>query len=226
MKSLDARPWFSAALLALVTLGCEEAAPTSPSVTSERSQSVMAPAGSKPAAATTAAPAAEKPAAGPRKEALCSSKPNSALPTSAVSGLGARTLPFAGGKPVSSGLTWVNLWAAWCEPCKKELPLLHDFQAKLKKQGVRLELAFLSIDDDQRQLQQFLDNQPNDGLKRTFWLREGKERDEWLAGANVPADPRLPVHLLLDRDGKVFCRIDGQIEASDFDEVAQLFASK
>lgn len=222
----------SAAALTIAALcgGCEE--PTDavpPPVTGERSQAVLAAPGARAPVSTADSPtavagkAAEP--AGPRKGPLCSSKPGGKLPTSSVGGLGARSQPYAGGKPAAGRLTWVNLWAAWCEPCKKELPLLVDFQTKLKARGVSVELAFFSIDDDQRQLSQFLDAQPPSGLRRTLWLREGKERDDWLAEARLPADPRLPVHLLVAPDGEIFCRIDGSIEASDFEEAAKLLSA-
>lgn len=219
----------SSILLLSLTLaaGCDGAAPSEkPQVTAERSQAVLAAPGTptsasvKPSSASKIGPEA---AAG-RKGELCSSKPGGKLPMSSVGGLGGRNA-FAGGKPAAGRLTWVNLWAAWCEPCKKELPLLREFQTKLKAQGIPLELAFFSIDDDERQLKQFLNAEAPDGLARTFWLREGKERDAWLAEARLPADPRLPVHLLVAPDGEIFCRIEGSIEPSDFEAAAKLLAA-
>lgn len=84
----------------------------------------------------------------------------------------------------------------------------------------------MSIDDDERQLRQFLDAQPADGLRRTFWLQEGSERDDWLSAAGLSSDPRLPVHLLIGADGRLLCRIDGSIEASDFPEVEKIWKEK
>jgi thiol-disulfide isomerase/thioredoxin len=116
----------------------------------------------------------------------------------------------------------VNIWAAWCEPCKKELPLLRRFATRLAEEGTRVELAFVSLDDDERQLQRFLD-QPGSGIEQTYWLREGKERTEWLAEAELAEDPRLPVHLLVGPSGRVLCRIDGSIEESDYAAAKAVF---
>jgi thiol-disulfide isomerase/thioredoxin len=156
---------------------------------------------------------------------LCDRKPNSDFPTASVSGLGSKSTPFAGGVPARAEVTWVNLWAAWCEPCKKEIPLLIEFQKKLSAESMRIGLSFVSVDEDQRQLQQFLDQQPPTGLRETFWLKEGPERDEWLPKVGLGVDPRLPVHLIVDATGKVACQIDGSIEPGDYEEIRALVRS-
>jgi thiol-disulfide isomerase/thioredoxin len=35
--------------------------------------------------------------------------------------------------PLGAGYTWVNFWAAWCAPCKEEIPRLLRFQEELGK---------------------------------------------------------------------------------------------
>jgi len=206
--------------------GCEEK--NEQKVSHARSEAIVATQGSAPAQKTAPAQSAAsdggfsaKKTAPPRGP-LCNSKPNTQMPKKAVSGMGASTSPFAGGVPAKAGLTWVNLWAAWCEPCKKEIPILFGFQRELAKSGVEVELNFVSIDDDPRQLQRFLDAQASSGIAQTFWLKEGEERESWLPEAGLSPDPRLPVHLLVNRDGQIFCRIDGSIDAGDLDEVQEI----
>jgi len=36
------------------------------------------------------------------------------------------------------GTTLVNFWASWCDPCKKEVPLLNELQQSLKASGVTI----------------------------------------------------------------------------------------
>ena len=211
-------------LLSLALLGCEEK-PESPSTTTGRSNGVIATNGAGAAASANSAPSAPKAAKSePRKGALCGPTKLRSLPSDRISGQGTSSLPFAGGAVPSGALTWVNLWAAWCEPCKKELPLLQKWKRDLAKKGVSLELVFVSIDDDQRQLAQFLEKHPA-SLSSTYWLEEGAMRDAWLRKAEIPADPRLPVHLLVNPSGDVFCQIDGAIEESDFPEVEKLLTA-
>ncbi len=42
------------------------------------------------------------------------------------------------------GVTLVNIWATWCEPCKKEIPALDTLYRSLKDRGFRI--AAVSID--------------------------------------------------------------------------------
>jgi thiol-disulfide isomerase/thioredoxin len=118
--------------------------------------------------------------------------------------------------------TWINLWAAWCVPCKQEIPLLRTWERRLANTGFRL--AFVSLDDDNRQLDEFLKNQPPEGIKSTFWLREGKEREAWLTAAKVEVDTELPAHLLVDGKGKIRCFIRGAVEPDDYARLQQIIA--
>lgn len=214
---------FGGLLLGCSLLACEEQ--NQVPVSRARSDAVVAAPGTNPAPAPKAA-TDPKPTVPVTRGPLCSSKPNTPLPSAKVSGLGAMEQPFAGGAVGSRGPAWINLWAAWCEPCKKEIPLLRQFQGDLAKAGVPIALEFISIDDDRRQLQNFLDAQPSSGLKQTYWLTEGKEREEWLPQVGLSADPRLPVQLLVDAGGKIFCRVEGSIEESDFDAIKAIFSSR
>jgi thiol-disulfide isomerase/thioredoxin len=140
-------------------------------------------------------------------------------PMARKAALGAKPVgaPFAHGR-----WTWVNLWAAWCAPCKEEMPRLQSFAARIAQGGGDLALSFVSLDDDERQLEQFLANQPETGVRSTFWLREGRERDDWLAAAAIGKDPSLPVQLLVDPKGKVRCIVNGAVADQDFAEVTAI----
>ncbi len=182
-----------------------------------------APAGRSEAVTATAKSAAPRASsAEPRKaRALCSEKPSAKLPdgkleTAAAKGAAAppATIPFGAGKWI-----WLNLWAAWCVPCKEEMPLLLSWQSELRRRGVLLDLAFVSLDDDERELGRFLDAQPENGLRASYWLPE-KGRDAWLGALGLATPPRLPVQALVSPKGDVACVIDGAVEAGDFARIA------
>jgi thiol-disulfide isomerase/thioredoxin len=119
---------------------------------------------------------------------------------------------------------WINLWAAWCAPCKEEMPRLVSFASRLVQAGSDVTLAFVSLDDDERQLEQFLAAASGGLTKTTYWLRDGRERDDWLTAMGLPKAPELPVQLLVDPRGKVRCTIHGAIEDGDYVEIAGALA--
>jgi thiol-disulfide isomerase/thioredoxin len=122
------------------------------------------------------------------------------------------------------GYTWVNFWAAWCAPCKEEIPRLLRFQQELVKGSPGFKLDFVSLDDDERQLSAFLAAQSPSGLRRTYWLKEGKEREDWLKAAGLETDPALPFHLLFDPKGKLRCVVKGALEDADLATLKTLVA--
>jgi thiol-disulfide isomerase/thioredoxin len=122
------------------------------------------------------------------------------------------TLGYGDGKWV-----WVNVWAAWCEPCKREMPMLRSWRDKLNGSGVAVNLAFVSIDDDARELDRFMKSQPSGGLKASYWLQAEDTRDKWFESLGYDDTPKLPIHALITPGGKLACVIEGAVEKEDFD---------
>jgi thiol-disulfide isomerase/thioredoxin len=216
---------FALPLLALVALACDESKSHEAPVTAERSQAIQGPATQAVATPVSAPVSSTPPAPKAHRAALCGghldaegrSVPKKPIGRRAADGA---TEPPA--EPNYQGFTWVNFWAAWCVPCREEIPRLLSWQSRLGAQGKNFHVMFVSLDDDERQLAAFLGSQPAGGLRASYWLHEGKERVDWLAGAGVDPDPDLPQHLLVDAKGKVRCRVRGAVEDGDFDALAAL----
>jgi hypothetical protein len=126
--------------------------------------------------------------------------------------------------PHGGGYTWVKIWAAWCKPSKEDIPPLMRFEQELAKASPGFHLSFVSLDDDERQLTAFLAEQPPSGLRRSYWLKDGNERQSWLKGAGLESDPSLPFHLLFDAKGKLRCVVKGALEDSDLPALRALLA--
>lgn len=212
-------------IIAAAGVGCDDNKPKV-TVTNERSQAIMgSPSAASPAPSPTpsqaSAPAAPK---APRK--LCGGhlgKPGSTLAAEAPtrrSATGERELPEQ--IATAGHYTWVNFWAAWCAPCKEEIPRLLSWEKKLESAGIGFKVVFVSLDDDERQLMNFLDKQPVSGLRSTYWLPDGVKRTDWLKAVNVKPDAELPVQLLLDKTGHVRCTIAGAVDDSDYESLRGL----
>jgi thiol-disulfide isomerase/thioredoxin len=212
----------AAAMTVLCLTGCDEKS-NPPPAPKERSQAVEV--ASAVATMPAPPPPSTMPASQPKRQVLCAGQlgqPPKEAPKSPVSRAGKDgSLPEK--MPVGHGAwTWINLWAAWCVPCKEEMPRLRSWQAKLAGERTPLKVLFVSIDDDARQLDTFLAAQPETGTRATYWLRDGKERAAWLKEIGMDGDPELPAHLLVDPNGKVRCKVQGAIEDADYDEVVKI----
>lgn len=207
-------------LVTLVATGCDTGGDGAPA--KSRVQSVLVEPGSKttPTAELAQTKAPTTPVAAKPRPALCQgqleAKPQPFNPKRVPSRIsldpdhGLAPDPL---KKMKAGRwTWVNFWAAWCVPCKTELPLLFRWRDALEN---KVEFSFVSLDDDERQLREFLAREPASGLTRTYWLPDGATRQAWLEALNLKTEPELPLQLLIDPNGMLRCRVEGAVEPED-----------
>jgi thiol-disulfide isomerase/thioredoxin len=170
----------------LPATACDKAAPAS---NGARSEQVVA-SGSMPASAPSAPAASADPHAAPpvataAPRNLCAGDGNArgrVVPKTAPGKVEATDGPrLPANLPLShGGWTWINFWAAWCAPCKEEMPRLLAWQDRLAGAGTPVRVAFVSLDDDPRQLEQFLGQQRPEGVRSSYWLGDGPARAAWL----------------------------------------------
>lgn len=126
-------------------------------------------------------------------------------------GLPDLTLPcLGGGEAVDLGSLRgpmvVNLWAQWCAPCKKEMPIYTEFH---QRYGDRV--AVLGID--------FNDQLPADALRLA--KRSGTDYPQLadpggeLIGPLVPPSSGLPIHLFVDAEGRLVANVPKAITSID-----------
>ncbi|WP_437285582.1 TlpA family protein disulfide reductase [Sorangium sp. So ce406] len=220
------------AVAAGLASGCDQEKradlPPPPTPGQGRSNAVTVPGAAATASATATATGAA-PAAPAAPRLLCAGQSPRPAPSSggltAVAAKGAEAPPGNIGFGVGKWV-WVNFWAAWCKPCLEEMPRLLGWQQKLRAAGVMIDLAFISIDDDERQLSRFLEAQPGTGVRASYWLPEGPQRTGWLRALGVKETTELPIHAIAAPSGQVTCVIQGAVEDSDYPTIAALFGAK
>lgn len=137
--------------------------------------------------------------------------------------LPAITLPDAEGRPTPlTSLTagrpaLINIWATWCGPCIKEMPMLDAFDRAQEPNGVQV--VGIALDDA--------------GAVRDFMARH---RIAYPSLVDVPdradagvklGNPRgvLPYSVLVDRDGRILEQWVGPLEQPDLDAWAARVAA-
>jgi len=106
------------------------------------------------------------------------------------------------------------------------MPMLLAWQDKLRQSGAAIDLVFVSIDDDDRQLRHFLEQQPASGVRATYFLADESPRKDFLTAIGAKESPELPIHAIFAPSGQLGCFIQGAVEESDYPAIAALVGTK
>lgn len=123
-------------------------------------------------------------------------------------------------KRTKPGYLWLNVWATWCPPCTEELPLLGRLRDALRKEGVAVELAFLSVDQTADAVQKFAGQHPE--VRQSLQIKDAAALEAWLPKVGLDSGATLPIHLFVDASNKVRCARTGALRESDFPLVKKL----
>jgi thiol-disulfide isomerase/thioredoxin len=100
----------------------------------------------------------------------------------------------------SGRATLVSLWAVWCQPCKKELPVLDE----IASEHPELAVIALNIGDDSDAIRRFADEM---SLNSSVLIdRDG----DVLSAMDAPT---VPVTVILDGDGVIVWKHIGAVDA-------------
>jgi thiol-disulfide isomerase/thioredoxin len=126
---------------------------------------------------------------------------------------GAQTIDL---EDLRGNVVLVNFWASWCEPCKREMPLLQQWHQQYSDAG----LVVLGVDtlyqDERAAAEAFV--QTNNITYPILADEAGDTQQPWLIQG-------LPRTYVIDRDGLVHALKLGEFTQADFDaQVAPLLA--
>jgi len=100
----------------------------------------------------------------------------------------------------------INFWATWCAPCRREMPSLVALKERLGE-GDPAVLA-VSIDDDRAAVHEYLSRTP---LPFRILLDPGRVTADRFAVTTVPST------FIVDAEGRVIERVDGEVDWSSPD---------
>jgi thiol-disulfide isomerase/thioredoxin len=127
--------------------------------------------------------------------------------------------PVAGRAPAvlpAGKRVWVNLWATWCAPCLREIPLLLKWQDDLRKDGVAVDVLLLSLDEDDEAFAKFLAEHRELASAKIGRVASQRDYEAWIkAYVQDPTTP-IPIHLLAGADGKLRCVRGGSLREGDY----------
>ncbi len=119
---------------------------------------------------------------------------------------------------------WVNVWATWCGPCRREMPVLLRWHDRLVKEGRPFDLWFLSVDERQQDLVQFLNDNPETAPGNSVRLAAPGGLERWLAGFKGAPTGAIPLQVIAAPGGKVRCIRAGALRDADYSVVKALLA--
>jgi thiol-disulfide isomerase/thioredoxin len=131
-------------------------------------------------------------------------------------------LPAMDGKESRSANSplWVNIWASWCKPCIEEMPMLVQWQKRMKEEGTAFDLEFVSVDQSLDITTTFLKEHPQ--LPASLHLQDPNALPVWIQEMGLDSAAGLPIHVFVNREGNIRCARAAAISAENYATVKQL----
>ena len=129
--------------------------------------------------------------------------------------LGSSTGDIVSASDFDGQVLLLNFWATWCEPCRREMPMLVDMQAEYGAKG--LQVLGIAVDDPQNAMG-FASEY---GITYPILVGMGDVMEMNFAYGNT--DGVLPYSVLVDRKGIVRWQYVGEISRNDITTLLQRF---
>jgi thiol-disulfide isomerase/thioredoxin len=123
-------------------------------------------------------------------------------------------------KQTANSFRWVNIWATWCKPCIEEMPMLVQWQKRLKDEGVVFDLEFVSVDETFDTANAFL--KKHSQLPRSLHLKDPDALPSWIEQMGLDSAAGLPIHVFIDPKAEIRCVRAAAITPGDYATVARL----
>ncbi len=117
---------------------------------------------------------------------------------------------------VAERRVWVNLWATWCLPCRREMPLILKLAERLRAEGKPVDLWFVSLDESADDLARFLKENPDVAPGNSVRAVSQQELDAWMTTFTQAPPSSIPINLMAGPGGHLQCVRVGSLRDGDY----------
>lgn len=107
-------------------------------------------------------------------------------------------------KELKGKVIWINFFATWCPPCKRELPVLEKNVMEKYRDNPDFVLVVLGREHTMDEMEEYANNT---GLKLPFAPDEGRKIFSMYASQSIPRN------VIIGRDGRIAIQTIGYTEA-------------
>lgn len=102
-----------------------------------------------------------------------------------------------------------DFWATWCEPCRKEMPLLSKMSERLKAKGLVVITVSADEPEDNARAREFLNVAKFNGPS---YLKQAKNDEKFINSVDPKWSGALPAMFLYDKAGRKAKSFIGETE--------------
>jgi thiol-disulfide isomerase/thioredoxin len=122
--------------------------------------------------------------------------------------------------PAQDSFLWLNLWATWCKPCVEEMPRIAAWQKQLAAAGKKVDIRFVSVDEDAQAVTAFRAAHPN--IPESLQLADPAALAPYISEIGLDSGAGLPVHIFVEKGAHVRCVRSGGVLDSHYTTITSM----